>query len=276
MLTLDAARLCEFVAHWMGGTTLPEVGRLLGYTSRRVQTLVEDGFARRGPATVRYDAGSKRWRSSVPSKDLHGPRSAQEVVAALQAMRLWSRGTEAERLFPLVDTRVHRTGPAPDTFRTLLGACVRRQVVDVVYLARTRELAVSFSPHTLVVTPHREHFRGYSAFESEGESHYWDLVPSRVVSAEVRPRSGYVDAGGDAEWHAEEELRLRLKADLPDAMRQALRHEHGLIGDRIEVGRVRRALLRYVADDYLNRRYGASAVPAWEIISGAEAAGPDG
>lgn len=268
MIGLNPSALCEYLAYWAGGTTLTEVGRLLGYTSRRVQDLVANGFARRASATARYDPKAKRWVSDVESRELHGAKSVHEAVIALQALRLWSQETDAESMFPVVDTRAYQRGPAPDTFRVLLGACVRRQVVDVVYLARTRELAVSFSPHTLVVAPHRSHFRGYSIFELEGESRHWDLVPSRVVSAEVRPTLGYVGGEHDAEWHAEDMLRLRLKDDVSDAMRQAIRYEFGLMADQLEIGPVRRALLHYVRADYLDRRYEGFAGSVWEVVTG--------
>lgn len=267
MVRLDPSALCEFLAYWAGGTTLSEVGRLLGYTSRRIQSLVEDGFKRRGAATAHYDPRLRQWTSEANSSALHGARSAQEAVTIMQALKLWSRGTETEQLFPVVDVRAYQRGPAPDTFRVLLGACMRRQVVDVVYLARTGELAVSFSPHTLVVGPHRSHFRGYSSFEFEGQNHYWDLVPSRVVSAEVRPALGYVDDRNDAEWHTEEVLRLRLKTDLPEPMRQAIRYEYDLLADHLAIGPVRKALSHYVRAAYLDRRFEGFAGSVWDADS---------
>ena len=271
MLKLKPSDLCEYLAFWAGGTTMSEVGKLLGYTSRRVQDLVDAGFARCGSRTAHYDPGKRRWVSDVPAAKLHGAKSVHEATVVLQALRLWSRETDAEAMFPVVDVRDYQRGPAPDTFRTLLGACVRRQVVDVVYRARTRELAVSFSPHTLVVTPHRSHFRGYSIFEFEGQDHHWDLVPSRVVSAEVRPTLGYVGIEHDADWHAEATMRLRLKDDVPDAMREAIRYEYGLVTDELKIGPVRKALINYVRGDYLNRRYEGFAGPIWEIAADAHA-----
>ena len=262
------ALACEFLAHWLGGTTLAEVGQLLGYKERQTKTLIEEGFLRRGSATAHYDPKAKRWRSEVRSSELHGPKSPSDVVAALRALRVWSEGTNTEQLFPVVDVRAFRRPVSPDTFRALLGACTRRQVVDVVYRARTREWAVSFSPHTLVVAPNRDHFRGYSVFEEKGQGHYWDLVPSRVLQAEVRPKLGYVDAGDDIEWYTQTMLHLELKADVPDAMRQAIRHEHDITTDRFDIGPIRVALLPYIRAEYINRRYEGFDGVAWEARSG--------
>lgn len=262
------ALACEFFAHWMGGTTLAEVGQLLGYAPRQTRTLVEDGFLRCGRPTAYYNRKAKRWLSDVRSDNLHGPKSSHDVVAVLRALRIWSREAGTDRLFPILDTRTFRPDVAPDTFRILLGACVRKKVVDVVYRARTREqeLAVSFSPHTLVTGPHRDHFRGYSVFEQEDRGHYWDLVPSRVLSVEVRPKLGYVDARNDAEWYAEAMLRLTLRADIPEAMRQAIRYEHGIMTDRLEIGPISLALLPYIRAEYINRRYEGFTGAVWHVM----------
>lgn len=270
---LNAPELaCEFLAHWVGGTTLTEVAGLLGYGERRITKLVSDGFERRRRHTASYDRTSKLWLSGMKSRDLHGPKSPRDAIAVLQALQIWSRDTPAEVLFPVVDTRALRRDPAPDTFRVLMGACARKRVVDVVYQARTRKLAASFSPHTLVIASNRNHFRGYSVFEPEGQGHFWDLVPSRVLSAELRPplgkrREGYVDARDDADWHAETTLHLNLVAGLPDAMRQAIRYENYMTSDRLVIGPVRQALLSYVRAEYINRRYEDFDGPVWAVAA---------
>ncbi|MBO1077088.1 hypothetical protein [Roseomonas marmotae] len=247
--------------------TQRELGHLLGYTQRRLTDLLRDCFECRGGSTVRYDAASKRMHSVVASAKLYGPKTASEAVTILQAAQLWNDQAIPGLACPVVDTRAYRREPASDIFRMLLGACARRQVVDIVYLAKTRQLAVSFSPHALVVGPHRAHFRGYSMFELEGESHWWDLVPSRVVSAAVRPRLGYVGAQNDVEWHTDTKLCLRLRADLPEALRQAIRHDNGMDGDLLTIEPIRQALRRYVLADYMERRYERMKESVWEIVS---------
>jgi hypothetical protein len=271
---LDPSLMCEFLAHWLGGTTVDEIGRLLAYSPRRITALLKIGFARRGRVTAEYDPGSKSWVSVAKSKDLHGPKTSTEAVVALTALRLWSEGFQDEALFPVVDTRSFRRDVSPDIFRTLLGACVRRRVVDVVYRGSAREFTVSFSPHTLVNTSHRLHFRGYSVFEETGRGHYWDLVPSRVLQAEVRrkpigrrlgddDRWRYVDAAGDTEWHTTLPLRLELRKDVPETMRQSIRHEHRMDGDQLEIGLVSNALRRYVLAELTTRRYAGFPEDVW-------------
>lgn len=263
MVSSDVARVCEFLAHWIGGVTHAELGKLLGYTPRRLLDLLGDGFERLGRCTVAYDASAKRHCTVVPTEALHGPRRVSEVVATLQAARLWNGLSGQEMLCPLADIRDYRRDPAPDTFRTLLTACTRRQVVDVTYLAKTRQHTVLFSPHTLVTGTYRVHFRGYSVFEQDGKWDWWDLVPSRVLQAELRPSSGYVGDGGDAEWHDTALLTLWLRPELEESVRSAIRREHGLDGDQLVIQGIRKALLPYVAADYLDRRYHGFEGPVW-------------
>lgn len=246
--------------------SLTKLAQLLGYTPRRLREILEVSFERRGGATVQYDPHSKRLHTTVPSSRLYGAKTASEAIAILQAAHLWDDGAATPLLCPVTDTRAFCRGPAPDTFRTLLGACTRRQVVDVVYQARTRQHAVSFSPHTLVISAYRPHFRGYSTFELQGESRFWDLVPSRVLSAEVRPALGYVGAAADAEWQAETMLHLKLKQELPGAMQQAIRYEQRIDGDELTIGPIRKALQRYVLAEYLDRRFEGFQGPAWDVV----------
>lgn len=217
--------------------------------------------------TVCYDRNTKLHQTSVPTDLLQGPQTLSAVIAVLQAAQLWNDPNGQSLICPIADTREHRPQPAPDVFRTLLAACTRRQVVDLTYLAKTQSHSVLFSPHTLVITTHRVHFRGYSQFEQQGQWHWWDLVPSRVMSAEIRRHSGYVGDENDADWHDWVMLYLRLRDVVMPPMQAAIRHEHGIVADRLDIGPVRKALMHYIAADYLERRYHGLEGPAWELGS---------
>jgi len=253
----------EFLAHWAGGVSLTELGRLHATTPRRLSELLKGSFERLGSWTARYDGSAKRYRTTVPSRALHGPKTAGEAVCILQAASLWNDEIGRELVCDIADVRACRREPAPDVFRTLLAGCTRRQTVDVTYLAKTGPHSLLFSPHALVVGTFRDHFRGYSAFERQGEQRWWDLVPSRVVHAELRPHSSYVGGEQDAEWHARVSLRLRLRDDLPLSLRDAIRFEHAIEGDDLVIGPVREALARYVLADHENRRYDGYGGAAW-------------
>ena len=101
---------------------------------------------------------------------------------------------------PVFDMSAYGHVPDPDIFRFLLAACVRKRPVDVTYRSKTRTFITRFSPHTLVRTAHRMHFRGYSIIGDGRPGFYWDLrcPHARVVKLEA-PRDDYVDLSGDIE-----------------------------------------------------------------------------
>jgi hypothetical protein len=136
--------------------------------------------------------------------------------------------------------------------------------VQVAYRARTRDFVVTFSPHVLVRSAHRLHFRGYSLFEDVGCGHYWDLVPSRVLSAEQDNATDYVDASGDEAWHRQVMLHLMLHAHVPLSIRAAIRREHDMAADRLDIGPLPHALLHYVRAEYVGRRYEGYDAEVWQ------------
>jgi hypothetical protein len=100
-------------------------------------------------------------------------------------------------------------------------------------------------------------------FEDVGRGHYWDLVPSRVLSAEPGPATNYVDASGDDAWHQQVMLRLVLHDDVPPTIRAAIRYEHDMLTDRLDIGPLPQALLHYVRAEYVGRRYEGYEAEIW-------------
>jgi hypothetical protein len=107
-------------------------------------------------------------------------------------------------------------------------------------------------------------------FEPDGPGHYWDLVPSRVLRAEVNRGASYVGAQQDAEWHTEAMLDLELKASRPEATKAAIRYEHGIVGNKLQIGPVRKALRHYVRAEYVDRRYYGLSDAVWEETTSPE------
>ena len=104
------------------------------------------------------------------------------------------------------------------------------------------ELRVNFSPHTMVRTPRRIHFRGHLLVFASGEAQDWgyvDLVPGRFHDDDLRilkeqdykyrmrEESGYRGADGDREWHEETDLAFQINPELPPHAYFALQQEHG-------------------------------------------------
>jgi hypothetical protein len=264
---IDVPRICEFLAYWLGGTTRREIAALLSYTPRHVTTLIQEGFGRLGRTTVRYDEQQKLWVPvDQPKGGLLGPRTTRDAVAILAAAASWGPKGLPGLALPIVDTNRFRVDPPPETFRILLAACMRRMPVHITYRSRTQDFAAAFSPHSLVRSAHRLHFRGYSLFEEIGRGHYWDLVPSRVLPARPAEATDYVDASGDEEWHRRVTLHLALHDHVPPPIRAALRREHDILTDHLDIGPLPQALLHYVRAEYVGRRYEGYEGEVWRSL----------
>jgi hypothetical protein len=100
-------------------------------------------------------------------------------------------------------------------------------------------------------------------FEDVGRGHYWDLVPSRVLSAEPDRVADYIDASGDDAWHRQVTLHLVLHTDVPPTIRAAIRRENDMLTDRLDIGPLPEALLHYVQAEYLGRTYKGYEAEVW-------------
>jgi hypothetical protein len=111
---LNVLKVCEFLAYWLGGTSRREMAALLHYTPRRLSTLLQDGFGRRGRSTVQYDEAKKRWLAGDPLPDaLEGPHTAREAVAVLAGVAAWVPEGLPGLACPFIDTNQFRTDPPP-------------------------------------------------------------------------------------------------------------------------------------------------------------------
>jgi hypothetical protein len=262
----DVHGVCEFLAHWLGGTTRAELGALLGYGDRQITSLLKLGDEVKG-SKHRHDPSLKRWVSTGPAKDLHGPRSADQVIAVLRAINAWEHDATQHRLAPVVDIASFNRPVSPDLFALLLGACVRKQAVSVRYRAKTRDLAVVFSPHIVVQATHRTHFRGYSFFEESGRGHYWDLVPTRLLDASIIPNAPYINNSDDEDWHNTARIELMLNPNLPPELRESLIIEYGMDKkNMLVINDVPMALRSYIISSYIDRKYSNFEHSAWSLI----------
>lgn len=141
---------------------------------------------------------------------------------------------------------VAMTSSRPDVgkFRILYMACAQGKGLVLTYMSRRGAIELKFSPHTLVRTAWRLHFRGHAVGDQfkSGET-YIDLVPSRVL--EVLPdHHGYVSDKGDAQWHLRDDLTFILCDSLPVEIRRQAFQEY--MSDKVTIPQVRRALANYV------------------------------
>jgi hypothetical protein len=118
----------------------------------------------------------------------------------------------------------------------------------------------------IVRTAQRIHIRGFSTFPPNEKPAFWDLLPTRVISVERAPKGDYVDSRHDAEWKNLTEVRLLLHPDVPQAMREAIRQEHGMINDSLVLGPMPQPIAPYIIAEYTHRRYEGHDAQVWKLL----------
>ena len=162
-------------------------------------------------------------------------------------------------------------------------AAAQKRALEGRYLFKNHgDLPVNFSPHTMVRTPRRIHFRGHLLVFASGEIQDWgyvDLVPGRFHDDDLRmlkepdykyrmpEKSDYRGAEGDRDWHEETDLIFQINPELPPHVYFALQQEHGLKADReghcrLEL-RVRKALVYSYEHHVFDRTIGPQRMKAW-------------
>lgn len=263
----------EFLTFWVNGTTAEEVGGVLGMTREAVQRTVIGPYKKQFPGTIDYDRGRHRtkWLDSAALKVCPGDPAA--VAAIAQSEALFARFAD---VIPLCDAPVEDVGlvtnlllppevePDVEGFRALFAALVRRGAVQLDYLAKSGRLSMTFSPHSLVRTSFRLHFRGYCDMNDGRPGIYIDAIPDRVLHAFPPESAAYVSGDGDAEWRRKVRVIARLDNALPDRIVAALRREYCLPdGHAWRTRPVRAAVAPYVMDAFEARRVHGWDGPVW-------------
>jgi hypothetical protein len=112
-----------------------------------------------------------------------------------------------------------------------------------------------FSPHTLVRTSFRLHFRGFADMADGRPGIYIDIIPDRVLRAGWLDSPSYVGASNDSDWHRKVRVVAYLREELPEKIATAMRHEHGIAhGSCLQTRPLRAAVATYVAGAFSFRQ----------------------
>ena len=165
----------------------------------------------------------------------------------------------------------------PEIFRALFRAQTSRRAVLIDYRAKSGPRPMWFSPHSLVETSHRIHFRGHAQWLSTlPDDHtvgkralFYDIVPTRIAAIEGESDENYVSDDLDVFWHETVDAVFTLSDELPQEIRSAIIQEWGpLIYERngkviLLIPNVRKALLQYVSDDLRVRVFQGKMYEIW-------------
>lgn len=244
----------ETMLFWEGGFSVQRLSERLGVRREHLQrTLIPDYKSRHPRALQRKGRTyTEPPEGVVPLLIPEDPAELFNLLSAEDRVRdrcsnnkLGGAHTMDQRGIRTADV-VTLTSSRPDTekFRRLCMASAEKKCLVLSYMSRYGAIELKFSPHTLVRTAWRLHFRGHARGDQlqSGEM-FIDLVPSRVLAVlSVGP--GYVSDKGDVDWHARENLTFVLSDELPEEIRRQALQE--FLSDEVTVPDVRRALGNYV------------------------------
>lgn len=239
------------ILFWEGGFSAERLASRLGMRREHVQRTIVLDYRARNPGALRREG----YRYAPPAEDvdpLLAPRDAAEVFNLLSAEDGIRTRSIAAGL-PSPDDQTVRTEdvvalttsrPDTRTFRALSMACAGRKSVTMSYLTRSGPAELKFSPHTLVRTAWRLHFRGHARGDHfTGGERFVDLVPSRVLEI-VSLDDDHISNREDDDWHVREDLSFVLSGALPSDIRAQAFQEY--MSDTVTIPQVRRALASYV------------------------------
>jgi len=240
----------EYLALWEGRLTADRLARLTGLTRSHAQKAVISSYRDRFPGrlspipkgvTIDPDGPATRWVLSDPGG----------FVAALTGLKaVTTDAWPLEAGFESV-SQICRSHADNRAFIPLYRAMCMERCAFITYRSKTSLRSYAFSPHTLVETGSRPHFRGYAADPVTGEGKFLDLVPLRVAHLEAFGEN-YVSAETDLEWHKTTDMSFEIRDDVSDEVRDAIALEYEL--DRtgaLMVPEVRHPLERYVERYFL-------------------------
>ena len=270
---LDLEKVYEALLHWRGNLNATEFANSVGLTRQHVQNRVITPFLSKPSNEVHEIRGRKHGRTLVSRPDL-SPRDIWSFFGLLSAERAYRR-RKRSGLSSLADIDIVELAP-PDPSDASVWVCraaARKCVLVGNYLFKNHGVrAVEFSPHTMIRTPRRIHFRGHLLVRSSTGMQDWgyvDLVPARFLDdshLELVDRD-YRSAKADREWHEKTELVFQINPNLPRDAYYALQLEHGLEADRdgrcflrIET---KRALVHYYVHHIFDRTIGPGRINAW-------------
>ena len=268
----------ETMLFWEGEFSAQRLAERLGVRREHLQRTLIPEYRSRHPGALQRQ-GRAYAESPEGVAPLLIPENPAELFNLLSAEDGILDRCEARGLggTPNPDYRAARTAdvvaltssrPDADKFRRLYMACARRQCLILSYMSRGGVIELAFSPHTLVRTAWRLHFRGHARTEHfNGGERYIDLVPSRVLAV-LSAGDGYVSDKGDRQWHAREDLTFVLSDELPADIRRQAFQEY--MSDRITIPEVRCALANYVRRAMKWRVFWDDIRLTWKELEGGE------
>lgn len=270
---LDHGKIYEALAFWRGNLNASEFAAAVERTRQRVQTEVITPFVQDRGRDLQQERGRKHGRTLLV-RPMAAPDNLWSFFGLLVAERDWRRRERPDCTTLSGIDIVDLVPPEPAGVSVwMCRAAAHKRALVGHYLFRNHGVrAVRFSPHTMVRTPRRIHFRGHLLVRASDGTQDWgyvDLVPGRFLDdGELGlDEANYRGAEADRDWHEEIRIVFEINPALPQDAYFALQNEHGLEADReghccIELT-VRRALAYSYEHHVFDRTVGPERMKAW-------------
>lgn len=261
-------KFLEYLSFWQGWLTGTRLAELLGVERTHAHRAVLSPYMRLHGGKLTQEG--RVWSVRDPDKDLpgYGPSSVEGLFRFLDGLEVL-RDLPGEALgVPLEDVTIDL--PVEQNlraFRTLYAAAAQKRPVRVFYRSRKREAHYLFSPHAVVRTTARPHFRGFMVGDEGRPGKYTDLVPARVIEAEIGEREDYTGPEGDRGWRERTDVRLLLAPGLTEERKTSLMREYEPLPNfsegRLTIPNVRVCLAPYLCRHLRYRVFDEVPIEIW-------------
>lgn len=261
-------KVLEYLSFWQERLTGTRLAGLLGVERTHAHRAVLAPYMSLHGQTLRQQ--DRVWTVQDPDVNLplYGPSTVEHLFRFLDGLEVL-RDLPGEALgVPLEDVTIDL--PVEQNlaaFRTLYAAAAQRRPVRVLYRSRKREAEYMFSPHAVVRTAARPHFRGFLRGSDGRAGRYTDLVPARVIRAETGEAPEYVGPEQDEEWARRIEVRLLLSPALPEDLLATVLREYAPLerfkDGVLKIPDVRACVAPYLCRHLRYRVFDDLAVEVW-------------
>lgn len=265
-------RFAETMLYWRGEMRAADVQQYLGVSERTARTFISRWRDHEG-ILPRFRPG--HMRSLTPEEGFTPSTEVQDPVIMF-ALLLTAEYFPANPFAPIapvggghdlsLSARIHTKA-----LRTLIGACLERKAITLIYLSKSGNQEFVFSPSALIRSRGRYHFRGYRSnaydnFVNRLEDRYVDIVPARTLEAWIDPNASFVGLENDQEWSQFDKKRFILSPDLTEEETLCYEHEYGISEEGVLEIQQRRALMPYVCQELSERlcwRRDGTSIKIW-------------
>ena len=264
-------RFAETMLFWRGYLTLRDIEEFGGVSTRTASNLTSE-WRSRGVLPVYKSHARRRLEPSErfePDTEVTRPEFAFFSLLTADSVP----GNPFSKVsLPGGGHDLSIVAPIPTrAIRHVVGACIDRKPVRVLYAAKSGRQQFVFSPVAIVRSRGRYHLRGYRAdgrdiYRNRLEDRYVDVVPSRTIEVLSTHEAPYVGLEQDIDWHTIEEREFIVSRRLSENERICYEHEYGIAETGVLQVKERRALMPYIAQELSERqcwRPDGSCEPIW-------------